>query len=202
MDSIYISDEPVIFNLIKDKKVLSDYSCRINGMDKTYVVKENLIKDVLYDASTDKPIFKTSRGYFDIKRKFWVDDKCVSNMRSMTSRCLNKYSVEILNKETNKMEKFVLNCDPFFYYGYILYLNENGQVSLVCKITKDQYEKYDYQIEIAPGIDYMMMIAVCLHFVEESDKLIEIGVEDSSKKVDVGHVVNIIDFVIKSIFKN
>jgi len=195
MDSNYISEKPVIFNLVKNKKVLSDYFCTINGMDKTYVLKENLVKDVLLDASTDKPIFKTSG------RKFWVDEDCVSSIHSMTSRCLNKYSVDILNKNTNKMEKFVMNCDPFFYYGYILYLNENGQVSLVCKITKDQYEKYDYQIEIAPGIDYMMMIAVCLHFVGESDKLIEIGVEESSKKISLSGVVSVVDHITKTFFK-
>jgi len=83
----------------------------------------------------------------------------------MPSRVLNKYSLQVLNKDTNIFENFIINCDPFFYYCYILYLNGDGQVSLVCKVIKDQYEKYDYQIEIAPGIDQMVMISASIYFI-------------------------------------
>jgi len=208
VDSKYISEQPQVFTIKKEKKAFAENFCKILGTDGKikYKVDEKSFKTILYDVSTDEAILNISETTdSDIKRKIWSSkkrEKCFGQISAMYSRVLNKYSIQLLNKDTNIYEKFIMNCDPFFYYCDILYLNGNGQVSLVCKVVKDQYEKFDYQIEIAPGVDSMMMIAASIYFIDKGYTLFFEGLENmnSNDKITAGDVKNTLGLVNKVLF--
>jgi len=173
VDEKYVTQKPLLYKIEKEKKILSDYNYRIKDIDDTeiYLSKEKLRGSVIYNKNNE-PIIGITDSYDSvIQRKINLgkkDDMCIGSIKLVNSNVLNKFILEFLNKDTGIYESFMMNCDPDYFIGIIFYDNGQGNTYLVAKILKDQYNKYQYTVEIAPGVDNIYIIATCIHFIENS----------------------------------
>ena len=167
-----------MFKIEKVKAITSDYDFRIYNMDdvELYKSKQKLLKQVLQLSENDEPIISIVDSTGErIKKRIFLgkkEEQCVGNIREIKSNVLNKYSIEFLNSKTEIFESFTMNCDIDFYTCTILYDNNQGKISLVARIFKDQYEKRYYQLEIAPGVDQMIIFAAAIYFTTKSSNVL------------------------------
>jgi len=140
-------------------------------------------KKVLYDLY-QKPILNIQHKIFTMKGniKIYADNeenKILATVNKKSFISVKKYIVEFYNQATGKNEYFDMKCDFFSFTCGIFYGHEKEGAPMVCKVTKKLDVKLvfttqeNYYVQIAPGVDAALMVAIAICFDEyknEDDK--------------------------------
>jgi len=75
----------------------------------------------------------------------------------------HKYSIDYLNKATNKKELLNMKGSNTFRTSGIFYGSEKEGAPMICRICKiEKKPEYQFTVEIAPNVDNLIMIAITL----------------------------------------
>jgi len=154
---------------IKDANNVEYFKCK----GKAFNIRD---KKILYDLY-QKPILNIQHKILTLKRniKIYAEDKtekiyATINKKSFIS--VKKFIVEFYNQATEKTEYLDLKCDFFSYTCGIFYGHEKEGAPMVAKVTKNFDCKLvftsqeNYYLQIAPGVDAALMVAIAICFDE------------------------------------
>ena len=170
VDPKYVLKMPTVFKIEKSKKIFVENDITVKGVDDELLYQSSSVNNNLINSQNEVIIsWDVSRK--NMVRRFFLGKKRDKSVGVITEHCnndiLHRYSLEFVNNKTNTMERFYMNCDPDWYLGTILYGNLD-QLKLVGRITKDQYEKRLFQMEMVAGVDSVYLLAVGLFFLNSS----------------------------------
>lgn len=153
---------------IKDSNGVSYFKCK----GKTFSFRD---KKVLYDLY-DKPLINIQENaFYGHGMKVYAGkntDKVLGSIHRKSLLKKNKYEFTYQNIATNQTEVLDMKCDFFGSSCGIFYGKEKEGAPMICSITKTKqmlslFSNYDhYVINVAPGVDAALMVALTICFDE------------------------------------
>jgi len=154
---------------IKDVNDVEYFRCK----GKAFSIRD---KKILYDLY-QKPILNIQHKIFTMKGNIKIyadneDTKVLATINKKSFISVKKYIVEFYNQATERNEYFDMKCDFFSFTCGIFYGHEKEGAPMVCKITKKLDAKLvfttqeNYYVQIAPGVDAALMVAIAICFEE------------------------------------
>ncbi|KAG4084815.1 tubby C-terminal-like domain-containing protein [Neocallimastix lanati (nom. inval.)] len=163
---------------IKDTEGVSYFKCKGKAMN----IRD---KKTIYDLY-GTPILNIRNTILFLKDRMKVyadkdDKKTLATVTPVTSINSRKYTISFYNIATEKEETLDMKCDFFSHSCGIFYGKEKEGSPMICKIVKKidavsfLTNKDNYYVEVAPGIDAALMVAIAICFDELKN-------DDSRKK--------------------
>lgn len=154
---------------IKDTDGVSYFKCKGKALN----IRD---KKIIYDLY-GTPILNICNGILFLKSRMKIyadnnDKKTLAKITPQTSISSRKYVISFYNIANEQEETLDMKCDFFSHSCGIFYGKEKEGSPMVCKIVKKidakglLTKKDDYYIEIAPGIDAALMVAIAICFDE------------------------------------
>jgi len=176
----FVFQQPITLNLdekysfsgddfkIKDTNGVSYFKCKGNS----FSLRD---KKVIYDLY-DKPLFNIQGNmFYGHGLKVYAGKGTSTVLGKVSRRSLlkkNKYEFSFTNIMTNQPEVLDMKCDFFGYSCGIFAGKESQGAPMICSITKTKNmlslisNPDHYQIQIAPGVDAALMVALAICYDE------------------------------------
>ena len=154
---------------IKDTEGVSYFKCEGKALN----IRD---KKTIYDLN-GTPILNIRNAILFLKGRMKVyagkdDKKTLASIIPKTSIHSRKYIISFYNISEEKEETLDMKCDFFSHSCGIFYGKEKEGSPMVCKIIKKidarslLTNKDNYYVEVAPGIDAALMVAIAICFDE------------------------------------
>jgi len=166
--SSYVFQSPMAV-VLEVQNLFSKYKYLIKGLnDEVYFRATKGLSTVLYDMN-DKPLLNIRNGFtkvclYEGKNH---DEQPLVVIKNKDSTVARKFTVTYINRQTKQEETLDMNCDCHFRSAGIFMGKEKEGAPMVGKCIQTVKptiggEKIKYTIQIAPGIDIILIIALSI----------------------------------------
>jgi len=164
--SSFVFQSPVVV-ILEVQKLFSKYKYIIKGTNgEEFFRVKNSLKLTLSDMN-NKPLLNIRNGFSKIciYEGESHEGEPVVTIKHKESRVARKFTVTYINRLTKQEETLDMNCDHYYRSAGFFMGKEKEGAPMVCKlvqITRPTFggENIKFTIEIAPGIDNILMIAL------------------------------------------
>jgi len=145
-------------------------SFHVEGYDKNtyFKIEQDFSKYVCVNMMYE-PIINIRHGFGTEVFEIYIGDKdktLVASVHTCVSLSSIKFDVEFTNLATNSLDLFQMIIINNYYYCCIYYGKKNEGGPLVCKIKRvPSILNFEYEIEIAPGVDNMLMLGLARCYI-------------------------------------
>ncbi|ORX83725.1 hypothetical protein BCR32DRAFT_277808 [Anaeromyces robustus] len=156
------------FSFIKSKYVIKDsqdndiYVFEINNFTKNgYIMNLN-------NGDTYNIEFKRSNGHGNdiiISNSKIFNDKKGITINQTTSLDKLRYSIKYFNQITRKIDNLKITCDFSHELCCIYFSNPFNNDILISKIKRPKLLKFNFILEIAPNVDYMLIYIIAIYLI-------------------------------------